>query len=179
MEGGRWGAEGGWAGYGEGCRWRTQHKQCFQFSQGLVPGGRWGCAGQQQHDEAAPCGGPTGNAEAVADACDVAHGRWAKLLGVRQQQHARLGLTDFVDFYTLTSHSIAATERVGGRLGYSIRGALQSQAKAFVDTFHATKVSIQYSTVQYSTAFNTSASLARCLPPSRRLGGRSVPSSSP
>lgn len=81
------------------------------------------------------------NAEAVADACDVAHGRWAKLLGVRQQQHARLGLTDFVDFYTLTSHFIAATERVGGRLGYSIRGALQSQAKAFVDTFHATKVS--------------------------------------
>ncbi|KAH7570858.1 hypothetical protein JRO89_XS05G0208600 [Xanthoceras sorbifolium] len=42
------------------------------------------------------------NTEGVFAACDAAHGRWAKLLGI------------------------------GGRLGYSIRGTLQSQAKALL-----------------------------------------------
>ncbi|CAI5944073.1 unnamed protein product, partial [Closterium sp. NIES-64] len=77
------------------------------------------------------------NAEAVSDACEVAHGRWAKLLGVRAQVHPKLSLGDFVDMYAVTSDFIASTERVGGRLGYSIRGALQSQAKALVETHHS------------------------------------------
>ncbi|CAI7735300.1 unnamed protein product [Closterium sp. NIES-54] len=80
------------------------------------------------------------NAEAVSDACEVAHGRWAKLLGVRAQVHPKLSLSDFVDMYAVTSDFIASTERVGGRLGYSIRGALQSQAKAFVETHHSREV---------------------------------------
>nr|GEV28556.1 vacuolar protein sorting-associated protein 54, chloroplastic isoform X1 [Tanacetum cinerariifolium] len=50
------------------------------------------------------------NTEAVFAACDAAHGRWAKLLGI------------------------------GGRLGYSIRGTLQSQAKAFVDFQHESRM---------------------------------------
>lgn len=32
-------------------------------------------------------------------------------------------------------------EQIGGRLGYSIRGTLQSQAKAFVDFQHESRVS--------------------------------------
>ena len=31
-------------------------------------------------------------------------------------------------------------EQIGGRLGYSIRGTLQSQAKAFVDFQHESRV---------------------------------------
>ncbi|CAI5980826.1 unnamed protein product [Closterium sp. NIES-65] len=82
------------------------------------------------------------NAEAVSDACEVAHGRWAKLLGVRAQVHPKLSLGDFVDMYAVTSDFIASTERVGGRLGYSIRGALQSQAKAFVETHHSKEMAL-------------------------------------
>ncbi|KAJ4830284.1 Vacuolar protein sorting-associated protein 54 [Turnera subulata] len=76
------------------------------------------------------------NAEAVFAACDAAHGRWAKLLGVRALIHPRLKLVEFLSIYNITQEFIAATEKIGGRLGYSIRGALQSQAKAFIDFQH-------------------------------------------
>eukprot|EP00850_Spirogloea_muscicola_P016997 SM000142S00511 [mRNA] locus=s142:81828:87360:+ [translate_table: standard] len=76
-------------------------------------------------------------AEALWAGCDAAHGRWAKLLGVRAAVHARLALGEFVAVYGVTQEFIASTERVGGRLGYAIRGTLQSQAKAFVDAQHA------------------------------------------
>ncbi|CAI7742304.1 unnamed protein product, partial [Closterium sp. NIES-53] len=91
------------------------------------------------------------NAEAVSDACEVAHGRWAKLLGVRAQVHPKLSLSDFVDMYAVTSDFIASTERVGGRLGYSIRGALQSQAKAFVETHHSREMALILSLLNKET----------------------------
>nr|KAJ0193488.1 hypothetical protein LSAT_V11C800443090 [Lactuca sativa] len=39
------------------------------------------------------------NIEAVFAACDAAHGRWAKLLGVRALLHPRLRLQDFLQIY--------------------------------------------------------------------------------
>ncbi|GBG93353.1 hypothetical protein CBR_g66144 [Chara braunii] len=80
------------------------------------------------------------NTEAVCAACDAAHGRWAKLLGVRALVHPKLRLHEFVEVYTETQQFIAETEKIGGRIGYSIRGSLQSQCKAFIDTQHAGKV---------------------------------------
>ncbi|XP_028088799.1 vacuolar protein sorting-associated protein 54, chloroplastic-like isoform X2 [Camellia sinensis] len=79
------------------------------------------------------------NTEAVFAACDAAHGRWAKLLGVRALLHPRLRLQEFLGIYNITQEFITATEKIGGRLGYSIRGMLQSQAKAFVDFQHESK----------------------------------------
>ncbi|CAK7357428.1 unnamed protein product [Dovyalis caffra] len=76
------------------------------------------------------------NAEAVFAACDAAHGRWAKLLGVRAVLHPRLRLVEFLSIYNITQEFITATEKIGGRLGYSIRGTMQSQAKAFIDFQH-------------------------------------------
>ncbi|KAG4388007.1 hypothetical protein GLYMA_09G083800v4 [Glycine max] len=81
------------------------------------------------------------NAEAVFAACDAAHGRWAKLLGVRAILHPRLKLQEFLTIYNITQEFITATEKIGGRLGYSIRGTLQSQAKAFVDFQHESRMS--------------------------------------
>ncbi|XP_027339653.1 vacuolar protein sorting-associated protein 54, chloroplastic isoform X2 [Abrus precatorius] len=80
------------------------------------------------------------NAEAVFAACDAAHGRWAKLLGVRVVLHPRLKLQEFLTIYNITQEFITATEKIGGRLGYSIRGTLQSQAKAFVDFQHESRM---------------------------------------
>lgn len=117
------------------------------------------------------------NTEAVFAACDAAHGRWAKLLGVRAGLHPKLRLQEFLSMHDITQEFITATERVyfcyfacvfissdislelsfyifvvlfhimttsqiGGRLGYSIRGTLQSQAKAFVDSQHDSRVSV-------------------------------------
>lgn len=81
------------------------------------------------------------NAEAVFAACDAAHGRWAKLLGVRTTLHPRLKLQEFLTVYNITHEFITATEKIGGRLGYSIRGILHSQAKAFIDCQHDSRAS--------------------------------------
>lgn len=80
------------------------------------------------------------NTEAVFAACDAAHGRWAKLLGVRALLHPKLRLQEFLSIYNITQEFITATEKIGGRLGYSIRGTLQSQAKAFVDFQHESRM---------------------------------------
>ncbi|KAH9325314.1 hypothetical protein KI387_005492, partial [Taxus chinensis] len=80
------------------------------------------------------------NTEAVFAACDTAHGRWAKLLGVRALVHPKLRLQDFLNLYNITQTFISATEKVGGRLGYSIRGSLQSQSKAFIDYQHSSRI---------------------------------------
>ncbi|KAK9064384.1 hypothetical protein SSX86_015766 [Deinandra increscens subsp. villosa] len=80
------------------------------------------------------------NTEAVFAACDAAHGRWAKLLGVRAILHPRLRLQDFLNIYNVSQEFVSATEKIGGRLGYSIRGTLQSQAKAFVDFQHESRM---------------------------------------
>ncbi|KAI3800624.1 hypothetical protein L1987_28717 [Smallanthus sonchifolius] len=80
------------------------------------------------------------NTEAVFAACDAAHGRWAKLLGVRALLHPRLRLPDFLNIYNVSQEFVSATEKIGGRLGYSIRGTLQSQAKAFVDFQHEARM---------------------------------------
>ncbi|CAM6025253.1 unnamed protein product, partial [Sphagnum balticum] len=81
------------------------------------------------------------NTEAVCATCDAAHGRWAKLLGVRALIHPKLRLQEFVGIYEITQEFISATEKVGGRLGYSIRGTLQSQSKSFVDYQHTLRMS--------------------------------------
>ncbi|KAK3145254.1 hypothetical protein QOZ80_4AG0326290 [Eleusine coracana subsp. coracana] len=80
------------------------------------------------------------NTEAVFAACDAAHGRWAKLLGVRAALHPKLRLQEFLIIYNITEEFIAATEKIGGRLGYNIRGILQQQSKQFVDYQHSVRM---------------------------------------
>ncbi|CAN8325268.1 unnamed protein product [Cochlearia groenlandica] len=80
------------------------------------------------------------NTEALFAACEVTHGRWAKLLGVRALLHPKLKLQEFMSIYDLTQEFITATEKIGGRLGSSIRGMLQSQATAFVDCQHESRM---------------------------------------
>ncbi|KAM5561832.1 hypothetical protein ABKV19_022429 [Rosa sericea] len=80
------------------------------------------------------------NTEAVVAACDAAQGRWAKLLGVRALLHPKLRLQEFLSIYNITQEFITATEKVGGRPGFSIRGTLQSQAKAFLDFQHESRM---------------------------------------
>lgn len=50
-------------------------------------------------------------------------------------------MQEFLAIYSITQEFITATEKIGGRLGYSIRGTLQSQAKAFVDFQHESRMS--------------------------------------
>nr|KAJ0192337.1 hypothetical protein LSAT_V11C800443930 [Lactuca sativa] len=52
------------------------------------------------------------NTEAVFAACDAAHGRWAKLLGVRALLHPRLRLQDFLQIYNVSQEFLTATEKM-------------------------------------------------------------------
>jgi vacuolar protein sorting-associated protein 54 len=56
------------------------------------------------------------NTEAVCATCDAAHGRWAKLLGVRALIHPKLRLQEFVGIYEITQEFISATEKVSARI---------------------------------------------------------------
>lgn len=58
------------------------------------------------------------NTEAVFASCDAAHGRWAKLLGVRALLHPKLRLQEFLRIYDITQNFIAATEKVS--LNFSV-----------------------------------------------------------
>ncbi|KAG8365685.1 hypothetical protein BUALT_Bualt18G0132200 [Buddleja alternifolia] len=80
------------------------------------------------------------NAEALFAACDAAHGRWAKIVGIRSQIHPKLRLQDFLSVYNISQEFISSTEKIGGRLGYSIRGTLQSQAKSFIEFQHESRM---------------------------------------
>ncbi|KAL6538742.1 hypothetical protein OROGR_012730 [Orobanche gracilis] len=80
------------------------------------------------------------NAEALFAACDAAHGRWAKIVGIRSQIHPKLKLQDFLGVYNISQEFISSTEKIGGRLGYSIRGTLQSQAKSFIEFQHESRM---------------------------------------
>jgi len=59
------------------------------------------------------------NTEAVCAACDAAHGRWAKLLGVRALIHPKLRLEEFVFIYDITQEFISATEKVRFSIHFS------------------------------------------------------------
>ncbi|KAK4421009.1 Vacuolar protein sorting-associated protein 54, chloroplastic [Sesamum alatum] len=80
------------------------------------------------------------NAEALFAACDAAHGRWAKIVGIRSQIHPKLKLHEFLSVYNISQEFISSTEKIGGRLGYSIRGTLQSQAKSFIEFQHDSRM---------------------------------------
>jgi len=74
--------------------------------------------------------------EVVSSACDVAHGRWAKLLGVRSNVHARLKLREYCLVHEETQRFMSATEEMSGKPCYSLRGAMQSQNRGFLEGFH-------------------------------------------
>ncbi|KAK9099754.1 hypothetical protein Scep_023184 [Stephania cephalantha] len=80
------------------------------------------------------------NTEALLAACDAAQGRWAKLLGVRALLHPKLRLPEFLSIHNISQDFITATEKIGGRHAYSIRGTLQSQMKAFIDFQHESRM---------------------------------------
>ncbi|EPS66275.1 hypothetical protein M569_08500, partial [Genlisea aurea] len=80
------------------------------------------------------------NAEALFAACDAAHGRWAKIIGIRSQIHPKLRLQEFLGVFNISQEFISSTEKIGGRLGYSIRGTIQSQAKSFIEFQHDSRM---------------------------------------
>lgn len=76
------------------------------------------------------------NTEAVCAACDAAHGRWAKLLGVRALVHPKLRLQEFVSIYKVTQDFISATEKVRSLLPYEQKF---SRSETYLEELHVNR----------------------------------------
>ncbi|KAL0321436.1 UNVERIFIED_CONTAM: Vacuolar protein sorting-associated protein 54, chloroplastic [Sesamum radiatum] len=72
------------------------------------------------------------NAEALFAACDAAHGRWAKIVGIRSQIHPKLKLQEFLSVYNISQEFISSTEKVSGLRSITARHlAMASQVISF------------------------------------------------
>ncbi len=73
----------------------------------------------------------TDSASLLASACDLAHVRCAKLIGVRSDQNSILNPNDFYRFYAATWDFIIGAESVTGRICFGLKGTLFSQVRIF------------------------------------------------
>ncbi|KAJ3102306.1 hypothetical protein HDU97_000663 [Phlyctochytrium planicorne] len=74
--------------------------------------------------------------EILLTVSDVANNRCAKLIGVRADQNKQLNPNNFYRLYNSTMEFVQGSEKICGRLCFGLKGALISQAKAFLTYFH-------------------------------------------
>ncbi|KAJ3218840.1 hypothetical protein HDU67_003795 [Dinochytrium kinnereticum] len=74
--------------------------------------------------------------EVLLSISDVANNRCAKLIGVRADQNKQLNPNYFYKLYSASMEFIYGSEKICGRLCFGLKGALISQAKAFLTHFH-------------------------------------------
>lgn len=92
--------------------------------------------------EPAPANGenPPTASEIFTEACDLANSRAAKVLVARTPQHAQLTLEQFFAIFTQSWKFVTDCEALGDCTMASLRGVLSSQAKAFVASYHQTRL---------------------------------------
>eukprot|EP00793_Prasinoderma_coloniale_P005273 PRCOL_00001035-RA len=97
-------------------------------SSGAQPDREWSDAREEAKRECAAI------AAAVADAAEA---RWARLLGVRAAEHARLPLASLASLASAAHSFMSKAEAARGRPCYSLRGTVQSQCATWLDTLAA------------------------------------------
>lgn len=65
--------------------------------------------------------------EIIAAACELGNLRASKILAVRGEQHAGLGINEFVELFKENWEFVLATEELAGRMIASLRGVTASQ----------------------------------------------------
>ncbi|CAD6590324.1 MAG: hypothetical protein TREMPRED_005695 [Tremellales sp. Tagirdzhanova-0007] len=81
-----------------------------------------------------------GISDVLSSACELANTRASKILAVRSEQHAALSLTEFVEIFKENWEFVVATETMAKRMIVSLRGVTASQARAFLVTYHAIRL---------------------------------------
>ncbi|KIJ35763.1 hypothetical protein M422DRAFT_212551, partial [Sphaerobolus stellatus SS14] len=93
--------------------------------------------------EPIPDAGPsleTDLSDTLTSACELANARASKVLAVRSEQHAQLTLREFHALFESTWQFVLACETLCRKMIVGLRGAIVSQAKAFLSAFHATRI---------------------------------------
>jgi hypothetical protein len=69
------------------------------------------------------------SANVLASACDLAHVRCAKLIGVRSDQNAMLNPIDFYRLFGATWDFVNGAESITGRVCFGLKGTMVSQVR--------------------------------------------------
>nr|XP_019001761.1 uncharacterized protein I203_05467 [Kwoniella mangroviensis CBS 8507]OCF65222.1 hypothetical protein I203_05467 [Kwoniella mangroviensis CBS 8507] len=77
---------------------------------------------------------------AIVSGCELAHTRACKILAVRAEQHALLGLEEFVEIFRKNWEFILNTEKIAGKMIVGLRGVTASQARSFLVTYHSVRL---------------------------------------
>ncbi|WRT65756.1 uncharacterized protein IL334_002704 [Kwoniella shivajii] len=78
--------------------------------------------------------------DVITSGCELAHTRASKILSVRAEQHASLGLEEFVEIFRENWEFILNTEKVAGRMIVGLRGVTASQARSFLVNYHSIRL---------------------------------------
>ncbi|KAJ3891575.1 vacuolar protein sorting-associated protein 54 [Lentinula edodes] len=78
--------------------------------------------------------------DTLSSATELAHTQAAQLLSSRSEIHAGLSLPEFVELFNDTWKFVVRSEVVCRRMIVGLRGAVVSQAKAFLQTFHQSRL---------------------------------------
>ena len=71
----------------------------------------------------------TDSANVLGSACDLAHVRCAKLIGVRSDQNSMLNPTDFYRLFGATWEFVNGAESITGRVCFGLKGTIMSQVR--------------------------------------------------
>ncbi|GAA5904972.1 hypothetical protein JCM5296_005694 [Sporobolomyces johnsonii] len=78
--------------------------------------------------------------DVVHAVAELANVRFSKVIGVRTEVHAHLQLAEFVDIFDASWAFVVQCEIICKRMIVGLRGAMVSQAKTFLQTFHQTQI---------------------------------------
>ncbi|GAA5954269.1 hypothetical protein JCM21900_005228 [Sporobolomyces salmonicolor] len=78
--------------------------------------------------------------DVVHAVAELANVRFSKVIGVRTEVHAHLQLAQFVDIFDASWAFVVQCEIICKRMIVGLRGAMVSQAKTFLQTFHQTQI---------------------------------------
>ncbi|KIM71978.1 hypothetical protein PILCRDRAFT_82306, partial [Piloderma croceum F 1598] len=79
--------------------------------------------------------------DVLASAAELSNTRAAKVVGYRSEQHASLDLGSFLVFFNESWRFVVGCEVICRRMIVGLRGAVVSQAKVFLQTFHQARIS--------------------------------------
>jgi vacuolar protein sorting-associated protein 54 len=83
-----------------------------------------------EFDEPTPLG--IDETDVLASACELGNLRASKILAVRGEQHAGLGIDNYVELFKENWAFVLATESLAGRMIASLRGVTASQVSSLV-----------------------------------------------
>lgn len=89
--------------------------------------------------------------DVLFSACELANTRASKILSVRNEQNASLPLEQFVEVFNESWQFVVATEVLAKRMIVSLRGVAASQARAFLVSYHAQKLTRSAKLVEEET----------------------------